>query len=1011
MLYHSDILFLRNCVVSRFLPAMVDVQVVVYMGFKVDIDGRPPGSAFFFEDGPEDEDDWDTMDDREAFFFSDEVRLDELDGVKEQDPPDSSTIGGTDDHSSGASSKKGTSRTAALSSKVGISTETEASDAESTSSASEAMDISRTDPEDGKADGAGGNGSASHMARPVKVGQFAPRSQDGDTSESEVSEEFDKDEKLGDVKASRRRKKKRRSGSNDAEDHDDWILPSGPAPEDASPKSLLAAPLAEVDGAESTAVSSPSSSISSASPKAPDDDFTSAREQVINLDANQPEASTSGRGSVKGGRTSSDRDSCEHLERSAVTMDPERGQGTSKRRMDAGVVTAGEPQPDASGPPDLKFAGEVVEVESVETRAEQRARKRRIKKKLEELLKNGEAWENEVIQDGLRKIHLEALLEKEAVGVDVADDGRVVTGEAEPAEAEAEGKDKTNLSLASLPVAGEAQSVQLIPKVVEQVQEIKEKVTETVTEILPVEEVLEVATQVAELPAKAVEQMSQVAVQMADSVASVSGAVADQVAEVLPDTVVEQVGHFAEVVGDTVSQISGKVGETVSDVSESVAHAVSDTVDSMTSSVSDTVDRVSESVSETVESFSETMSDTVDSISETVSDTVDSISETVSDTVDSISETVSNAKDKVSETMESMQNSIGERVSGLLVIDEFEDDSDDEFETFTNSNMPEFRGLQGMDNFDVRQENHGLLEVMYDSYIYMLKLPFHLFALGMFVTPILVSVFFTLLYLPDFQGLALDDTAQKFFDLQSNGGSASVEGTGLQMSPSMLFQVYMFSLSLSTGLQPELAPLSPYSLIVANVNALAAQLIFVFLSGAVFARLSQPSQPVRCAEALVISPPSARRRYRGAASHRVLMARYVLVGPQPLELVDVKVDLTFKYNTITRTGAYFRAHQSLKLVRPEIAYQTHGMLVRHIIDESSPLYGRSQKDLENEDAIFSVSVVGLERASMQSIFHVQHYSVVDNHVVWNAEFDDMVVVNKKKRRVVDHRLLNSFRRS
>lgn len=47
---------------------------------------------------------------------------------------------------------------------------------------------------------------------------------------------------------------------------------------------------------------------------------------------------------------------------------------------------------------------------------------------------------------------------------------------------------------------------------------------------------------------------------------------------------------------------------------------------------------------------------------------------------------------------------------------------------------------------------------------------------------------------------------------------------------------------------------------------------------------------------------------------RVFMARYVLAGPQPCELVDVKVDLTYKYNTVTRSGTFFRATQSLKIV-------------------------------------------------------------------------------------------------
>lgn len=46
------------------------------------------------------------------------------------------------------------------------------------------------------------------------------------------------------------------------------------------------------------------------------------------------------------------------------------------------------------------------------------------------------------------------------------------------------------------------------------------------------------------------------------------------------------------------------------------------------------------------------------------------------------------------------------------------------------------------------------------------------------------------------------------------------------------FRVFMFSLSLSTGLEPDLAPLSPYTLVVANLNALLAQLILSFLSAA-----------------------------------------------------------------------------------------------------------------------------------------------------------------------------------
>lgn len=101
--------------------------------------------------------------------------------------------------------------------------------------------------------------------------------------------------------------------------------------------------------------------------------------------------------------------------------------------------------------------------------------------------------------------------------------------------------------------------------------------------------------------------------------------------------------------------------------------------------------------------------------------------------------------------------------------------------------------------------------------------------------------------------------------------------------------------------------------------------------------------------------------------------------------------------------------QPLRLVTPEFAFLTHGMLVRHVVDENSPLYRRTAEELSKEDGVFCLSVFGVERASMQSVSHVQHYCVVDNDVIWDAEFEDMVMINKKNQRIVDHARLSLWR--
>lgn len=47
---------------------------------------------------------------------------------------------------------------------------------------------------------------------------------------------------------------------------------------------------------------------------------------------------------------------------------------------------------------------------------------------------------------------------------------------------------------------------------------------------------------------------------------------------------------------------------------------------------------------------------------------------------------------------------------------------------------------------------------------------------------------------------------------------------------------------------------------------------------------------------------------------------------------------------------------------------------------------------------------------MQSVFHVQHYCVCDDHVIWDAEFEDLFLINSKKsKRIVDHSRLSMWR--
>jgi hypothetical protein len=243
----------------------------------------------------------------------------------------------------------------------------------------------------------------------------------------------------------------------------------------------------------------------------------------------------------------------------------------------------------------------------------------------------------------------------------------------------------------------------------------------------------------------------------------------------------------------------------------------------------------------------------------------ESLPDPVMEHVGQVAEHVSSVAEQVATTAGQVTDTVSSKLNDLLVDDETE--SEDEFEAYKTSDLPEFKGMAGIKNFTILQEDKGVMTLIYDFYTYMLKSSLPEFALAMFAAPILLSMIFTLLYLPEFQGLALEETARQFFQFAGESKEAGV--TGLQLSWTTLFQVFMFSVSLSTGLQPELAPLSPYTLVVANLNALIAQLIFVFMSGAVFARLSQPSQPIRFSNVALVYPNISKRRQRPEGRHKL----------------------------------------------------------------------------------------------------------------------------------------------
>ena len=46
--------------------------------------------------------------------------------------------------------------------------------------------------------------------------------------------------------------------------------------------------------------------------------------------------------------------------------------------------------------------------------------------------------------------------------------------------------------------------------------------------------------------------------------------------------------------------------------------------------------------------------------------------------------------------------------------------------------------------------------------------------------------------------------------------------------------------------------------------------------------------------------------------------------------------------------------------------------------------------------------MGMDRSSIQSIFHLEDYFVSDGDVLWDGDYVDFIYINQKGQRVLDH---------
>ena len=222
-------------------------------------------------------------------------------------------------------------------------------------------------------------------------------------------------------------------------------------------------------------------------------------------------------------------------------------------------------------------------------------------------------------------------------------------------------------------------------------------------------------------------------------------------------------------------------------------------------------------------------------------------------------------------------------------------------------------------------------------------------------------------------------------------GPDALRGTdGIERGSRFLTGFFFSVETLATIGFGNIAPNGLAANVLMTVESLVGLLAFALASGLVFARFARPVARIVFSENALIAP------YHG---YTAFMFRVVNGRSNQLIEVNAKVSVSLGHD-----GS--RRFHELTLERPNVTLFTLSWTIVHPIDESSPLWGITERELHQEDAEFFVVMEAIDETFSQAVHARTSYK--PQEVVWGARFRDLFIRSEGHVRGIDVSRLHDF---
>lgn len=199
------------------------------------------------------------------------------------------------------------------------------------------------------------------------------------------------------------------------------------------------------------------------------------------------------------------------------------------------------------------------------------------------------------------------------------------------------------------------------------------------------------------------------------------------------------------------------------------------------------------------------------------------------------------------------------------------------------------------------------------------------------------------------------------------------DGLGVEHS---FWQAFFFSVAtMATIGYGNITPAGIGANILVSLEALFGLLGFALVTGILFARFSRPTARILFSKRAVIAP------YRGitALQFRVTNAR----RNQIIELEAKVLLAVFEGEGEKKIRRFY----PLKLEREKVIFFPLSWTIVHPIDETSPLFGMTERELRDARGEILTLLTGIDDSSTQTVHARSSY--LAEEIVWNARFGEI----------------------